>query len=34
MMTDFNAMWLTGAEPQAALDAAQAGVERILRRNR
>ena len=34
MMTDFNAMWLTGAEPQAALDAAQSGVERILRRNR
>ena len=34
MISDFNAMWLTGTEPQAALDAAQAGVERILRRNR
>jgi multiple sugar transport system substrate-binding protein len=34
MFTDFNGMWLTGAEPQAALDAAQASVERILRRNR
>jgi multiple sugar transport system substrate-binding protein len=34
MITDFNGMWLAGAEPQAALDAAQAGVERILRRNR
>ena len=34
MISDFNAMWLGGAEPQAALDAAQAGVERILRRNR
>ena len=34
MITDFNGMWLTGSEPQAALDAAQAGVERILRRNR
>lgn len=34
MMTDFNAMWLTQAEPQAALDAMQAGVERVLRRNR
>ncbi len=34
MMADFNGMWLAGAEPQAALDAAQSGVERILRRNR
>ena len=34
MMTDFNAMWLTQADPQAALDAMQAGVERVLRRNR
>jgi multiple sugar transport system substrate-binding protein len=34
MFTDMNAMWLTGAEPQDALDAAQASVERILRRNR
>jgi multiple sugar transport system substrate-binding protein len=32
--SDFNAMWLGGTEPQAALDAAQANVERILRRNR
>lgn len=34
MMADFNAMWLAGTEPQDALDAAQAGVERILRRSR
>jgi multiple sugar transport system substrate-binding protein len=34
MISDFNAMWLGGTEPQAALDAAQANVERILRRNR
>jgi multiple sugar transport system substrate-binding protein len=34
MISDFNAMWLTGADPQTALDAAQANVERILRRNR
>jgi multiple sugar transport system substrate-binding protein len=32
MMSEFNAMWLTGADPQAALDGAQAQVERILRR--
>ncbi|WP_244475273.1 extracellular solute-binding protein [Rhizobium sp. Leaf341] len=34
MITDLNAMWLTGTEPQAALSAMQAGVERVLRRNR
>lgn len=34
MITDFNAMWLTGTEPQAALEAMQTGVERVLRRNR
>jgi multiple sugar transport system substrate-binding protein len=34
MTTELNAMWLTGAEPQDALDAMQAGAERILRRNR
>jgi len=34
MITDFNAMWLTQTDPQAALDAMQAGVERVLRRNR
>ncbi|MDQ0322389.1 multiple sugar transport system substrate-binding protein [Pararhizobium capsulatum DSM 1112] len=34
MITDFNAMWLTGTEPQAALEAMQSGVERVLRRNR
>jgi multiple sugar transport system substrate-binding protein len=34
MFTDMNAMWLNGTEPQAALDAMQASVERILRRNR
>lgn len=34
MMTDFNAMWLTQADPQAALDAMQSAVERVLRRNR
>ncbi|CAA9423533.1 MAG: ABC transporter, substrate-binding protein (cluster 1, maltose/g3p/polyamine/iron), partial [uncultured Rubellimicrobium sp.] len=33
MITDFNAMWLAGTEPQAALEAAQAGVDRILRRS-
>jgi multiple sugar transport system substrate-binding protein len=33
MTTDLNAMWLTGTEPQAALEAMQSGVERILRRN-
>lgn len=34
MITDFNAMWLTQTDPQAALEAMQAGVERVLRRNR
>jgi multiple sugar transport system substrate-binding protein len=34
MITDFNAMWLTGTEPQTALEAMQSGVERVLRRNR
>lgn len=34
MITDFNAMWLTGSDPQAALEAMQSGVERVLRRNR
>ncbi|WP_426233409.1 extracellular solute-binding protein [Pararhizobium sp. DWP3-4] len=34
MITDFNAMWLTSTDPQAALDAMQSGVERVLRRNR
>ncbi|WP_438749102.1 extracellular solute-binding protein [Pararhizobium sp. O133] len=34
MTTDLNAMWLTGTDPQTAVDAMQAGVERILRRNR
>jgi multiple sugar transport system substrate-binding protein len=34
MVSDFNAMWLTGTEPQAALEAMQSGVDRILRRNR
>jgi multiple sugar transport system substrate-binding protein len=34
MFTDFNAMWLTKTDPQAALEAMQAGVERVLRRNR
>jgi multiple sugar transport system substrate-binding protein len=34
MFTDMNAMWLTGTEPQDALDAMQTSVERILRRNR
>ena len=33
LSTEFNAMWLSGTDPQAALDAAQAGVERILRRS-
>jgi multiple sugar transport system substrate-binding protein len=32
MISDFNAMWLAGADPQTALDSAQSGVERILRR--
>jgi multiple sugar transport system substrate-binding protein len=27
-------MWLTKTDPQAALEAMQAGVERVLRRNR
>lgn len=34
MISDFNAMWLAGTDPQTALDSAQANVERILRRNR
>lgn len=34
MITDLNAMWLTGTEPQAAIEAMQAGVDRVLRRNR
>lgn len=34
MITDLNAMWLTGTDPQATLEAMQAGVERVLRRNR
>lgn len=34
MTTDLNAMWLTGTDPQSAVDAMQASVERILRRNR
>jgi multiple sugar transport system substrate-binding protein len=34
MTTDLNAMWLTGTDPQTAVDAMQAGAERILRRNR
>ena len=33
IITDFNAMWLAGTEPQAALEAAQGGVDRILRRS-
>lgn len=33
LSTEFNAMWLSGTDPQAALDAAQTGVERILRRS-
>ena len=33
LSTEFNAIWLSGTDPQAALDAAQAGVERILRRS-
>ncbi|MBY3128809.1 extracellular solute-binding protein [Rhizobium laguerreae] len=34
MITDLNAMWLTGTDPQATLEAMQDGVERVLRRNR
>jgi multiple sugar transport system substrate-binding protein len=34
MVSDFNGMWLAGTEPQAALEAMQSSVERILRRNR
>jgi hypothetical protein len=34
MITDFNAMWLTGAEPADVLAAMQASVDQILRRNR
>lgn len=34
MITDFNAMWLTGTEPADALAAMQDSVDRILRRNR
>lgn len=34
MFTEFNGMWLAGTEPQAAIDAMQGSVERILRRNR
>jgi multiple sugar transport system substrate-binding protein len=34
MISDFNAMWLTGAQPADALAAMQSSVDRILRRNR
>lgn len=34
MITDFNAMWLTGTEPADALAAMQDSVDQILRRNR
>jgi multiple sugar transport system substrate-binding protein len=34
MVSDFNGMWLAGTEPQAAVEAMQSSVERILRRNR
>ena len=34
MVSDLNGMWLAGTDPQAALEAMQAGVDRILRRNR
>ncbi|KAF0116530.1 MAG: multiple sugar transport system substrate-binding protein [Rhodobacteraceae bacterium] len=34
MITDLNAMWLTGTEPADALAAMQDGVDQILRRNR
>lgn len=34
MITDFNAMWLTGTEPAEALASMQSSVDRILRRNR
>ncbi|MFT4000856.1 MAG: extracellular solute-binding protein [Rhizobium sp.] len=33
MTTDLNAIWLTGSDPQTALEAMQSGVERVLRRN-
>ena len=33
LSTEFHAMWLSGTDPQADLDAAKSGVERILRRS-
>ena len=33
LSTEFHAIWLSGTDPQADLDAAQSGVERILRRS-